>query len=93
MVNTIRGEIMNVSELDEQDIIDGSTIDYRTVWSWPQYMLIKNNGTYQNNVMFAGSVADESMRLVTLSIKIKKLWWKSSGCNYSLVVVKCFVQK
>lgn len=57
---TIKGGIYDIQsdELIEQDIVDGMQIEYiEQGFENPhtQYMIVKNDGTYQNNLMFAAS--------------------------------------
>lgn len=64
---TIEGKILDVEtgDLVEQDIIDGAQIEFiEHGFENPetQYMVIKNNGTYQNKVMFAGTYTMSLMR-------------------------------
>ncbi len=71
---TIEGKILDIEtgELVEQDIIDGAQIEFiEHGFENPetQYMVIKNNGTYRNNVMFAGSYTMSLMRGNFVSVK------------------------
>lgn len=71
---SIEGKILDIEtgELVEQDIIDGAQIEYiEHGFENPeiQYMIIKNNGTYQNNIMFAGTYTMSLLRGNFVSIK------------------------
>lgn len=64
---TIQGGIYDIqsNELVEQDIIDGMQIEYiEQGFENPhtQYMIVKNDGTYQNNLMFAASYTMQPVR-------------------------------
>ncbi|WP_085537054.1 DUF3823 domain-containing protein [Massilibacteroides vaginae] len=64
---TIQGGIydMESNELIEQDIVDGMQIEFvEQGFDNPhtQYMIVKNDGTYQNNLMFAASYTMQPVR-------------------------------
>lgn len=93
---TIEGKILDIEtgELVEQDIIDGAQIEFiEHGFENPetQYMVIKNNGTYRNNVMFAGSYTMSLMRGNFVSVKdqevvVKVIRYMTSECSLTSVL-------
>lgn len=61
----IYGSIIDIEtgELVEQDIIDGSVIEYiEEGYTQIQNMVIKNDGTYRNNMIFSGKYSMQPVR-------------------------------
>lgn len=64
---SIKGGIYDIQtdELIEQDIVDGMQIEYEEHGfdnPHTQYMIVKNDGTYQNNLMFAATYSMKPTR-------------------------------
>lgn len=80
---TIEGKILDqeTGELVEQDIIDGAQIEFvEHGFDNPetQFMVIKNNGTYQNKVMFAGTYTMRLLRGNFVSVKEQEVTVKGN---------------